>query len=460
MTHERFRFKDREDLERRIGELGLDIPLSDDIAVLFTPIQIGDRSLPNRLVVHPMEGADASPSGSPSDLTFRRYRRFAEGGASMIWFEAAAVTGEGRSNPRQLRIGPETTAGLKRLVEETRRTAGNKFGPGHGVFLVLQLTHSGRFSKPGETPRPVITHHSPLLDARLGLPPDYPLITDEELDSLQEAFVSASDVARRAGFDAVDIKACHGYLVSELLASFTRTGSRYGGPLANRVRFLVETAEKIRASVQGIFVTSRLNVFDALPYPYGFGVNRNNPGQFDMTEPIELIEILENSGLPLLSIACGIPAYAPHYGRPFDKPLIGQEPPDEHPLASVARLLRLTGEVQKAFPGVAVLGPGYSWLRQFFPHAAAAAVRTGKAALIGLGRESLAYPDWPNELAEKGVLDPARVCLTCSKCSLLLREGSRVGCPVRDADVYAAEYRETRKVARRQKRAVRRRRSR
>jgi 2,4-dienoyl-CoA reductase (NADPH2) len=456
MPHERFRFKDRDDLERKIAELGLDIPLSDDIAVLFTPVRIGDRSLPNRLVVHPMEGADASPSGSPSDLTFRRYRRFAEGGASMIWFEAAAVTGEGRSNPRQLQVGPETTAGLKKLVEETRRTAEIKFGPGHGMFLVLQLTHSGRFSKPGGTPRPVITHHSPFLDDRFGLPPDYPLITDEALDALQEAYVSAADAASRAGFDAVDVKACHGYLVSELLASFTRAGSRYGGPLDNRVRFLVETAEKIRTRVPGIVVTSRMSVYDALPYPYGFGVDRNDPERFDLSEPVDLIEILKNRGVPLLSIACGIPAHAPHFGRPYDKPPIGQEHPDEHPLAGVARLLGLTGEIQKAFPSLAVVGAGYSWLRQFFPYAAAAAVRTGKAALIGLGRESLAYPDWPNALAEEGILDPAMVCLACSKCSLMLREGSRVGCPVRDADFYAAEYREARKAARERKRGARR----
>ncbi len=456
MPHERFRFKDRTDLERRAGELGLDIPLSDDIAVLFTPVRIGERVLPNRLVVHPMEGADASSSGGPSDLTFRRYRRFAEGGASVIWFEAAAVAGEGRSNPRQLRVEPEMAEGLKKLVGETRRTAENKFGQGHGVFLVLQLTHSGRFSKPGGVPKPVIAHHSPLLDARLGLPPNYPLITDEELNRLQEAYVSAADVARRAGFDAVDIKACHGYLVSELLASFTRTESRYGGPLENRVRFLVETAQKIRTNVEGILVTSRLNVFDALPYPYGFGVSQTDGSQSDSSEPLELIEILRKSGVSLLSVACGIPAYAPHFGRPCDKPLAGQELPDEHPLTGVARLLRLTGEVQKAFPDMAVVGPGYSWLRQFFPYAAAAAVRTGKASLIGLGRESLAYPDWPNDLAENGVLDPKKVCLACSKCSLMLREGSRVGCAVRDADIYAAEYREARKAARQKKRAARR----
>jgi 2,4-dienoyl-CoA reductase (NADPH2) len=433
MPHERFRFKDREDLERRAGELGLDIPLSDDVAVLFTPVQLGGRVLPNRLAVHPMEGADASSSGGPSDLTFRRYRRFAEGGASTIWFEAAAVTGEGRSNPRQLRVGPETAEGLNKLVEETRRTAEKKFGPGHSVFLVLQLTHSGRFSKPSGVPQPVIAHHR-----------------------LQEAYVSTAEIARRAGFDAVDIKACHGYLVSELLASFTRAESRYGGPLENRARFLVETAHKIRSNVPGILVTSRLNVFDALPYPYGFGVSRVDSLQPDLSEPVKIIEILRNSGFSMLSVACGIPAYAPHFGRPCDKPIAGRELPDEHPLVGVARLLLLTGDVQKAYPNTAVVGPGYSWLRQFFPYAAAAAVRTGKASLIGLGRESLAYPDWPNDLAERGVLDPKKVCLACSKCSLMLREGSRVGCAVRDSDAYAGEYREARKAARQKKRAGRR----
>ncbi len=68
MPHERFRFKDRRALEQKIAELGLDIPLSDDISVLFSPIVVARRILPNRFVILPMEGADGDPNGRPAPL--------------------------------------------------------------------------------------------------------------------------------------------------------------------------------------------------------------------------------------------------------------------------------------------------------------------------------------------------------------------------------------------------------
>jgi 2,4-dienoyl-CoA reductase-like NADH-dependent reductase (Old Yellow Enzyme family) len=455
MKHDRFRFKDRSALEEKIAELGFDIRLSDDISILFSPVVIAGRTLHNRLLIHPMEGADAGPDGGPSNLTFRRYRRFAGGGAAVIWFEAAAVLENGRGNPRQLLVSARTGDALKRLVEATRRAAAAKSGPGHSPFLILQLTHAGRFARPQGRPRPVISQRSPVLDALLGLPSDFPLVRDDELASIRDAFIAAAKIARAAGFDAVDIKSCHGYLVSELLSAITRPVSRYGGPFENRARFLLETAAGIRAEAPGIEITSRLNVFDALPHPHGFGVDRDNPETPDLSEPIELIGMLARSGLPLLSVSCGIPAYRPHFGRPYDKPMTGQDPPGEHPLAGVARLLRLTGEIQRAHPALPIVGPGYSWLRQFFPQVAAAAVEIGKASLVGLGRGAIAYPDWVRDLAEKGILDSRRVCITCSKCSEMLRWGSRVGCAVRDSEIYADEYKKARTAARRTRRAPR-----
>jgi 2,4-dienoyl-CoA reductase-like NADH-dependent reductase (Old Yellow Enzyme family) len=448
MAHERFHFKDRSALEQKIAELALDIPLADDISVLFSPVSVAQKTLPNRFVVLPLEGVDADASGGPSGLTLRRYLRFAQGGAGLIWFEATSVSDDGRSHPGQLRISPRTKDAFKRLVEKTRQAAQKKFGPGHTPLLVLQLTHSGRFAQPEGKFAPVIAQHNAVLDDRMGLPPDYPLISDAALDALQEVYVSAAALASEAGFDGVDIKACHGYLVSELLASFTRRGSRYGGPLENRIRFLEETVRKTKEMVRGLFITSRLSLFDGVPYPYGFGVDRQNPEKEDLSEPIELVGRLARLGYPLLGISLGIPGHRPHYGRPYDKPLIGQELPEEHPLAGVARWLRLTAQIQKTFPALPIVGAGFSWLRQFFPHAAAAMVQTQKAALIGLGREALAYPDWVNDLAERGVVDPRKVCLTCSKCSQMLRAGSRVGCAVRDAKIYQPEYREVRKKAR------------
>ncbi len=456
MPHERFHFKDRAALEKKIAALGLDIPLSDDISILFSHAVVARKILPNRFVILPMEGADGDPSGRPTDLTLRRYKRYAEGGASVVWFEATALTPDGRSNPRQLFINPESRDGFKRLVKETRLAAHRKFGHDHNLILILQLTHSGRFAKPDGRPAPVIAQHSPLLDDKLGLSPEHPLITDAALDALQDDYVAAAGLAREAGFDGVDVKACHGYLVSELLAAFTRRDSRYGGGFENRTRFLVETSERIKQSVRGIFVTGRLSLYDSLPYPHGFGVSQNDPGEPDLSEPIRLIKKLRDIDFPILAVSLGVPAHQSHFGRPYDKPLIGQKLPDEHPLVGVSRWLRLTSEIQKAFATLPVVGSGYSWLRQLFPHVAAAMVETDKASLIGLGRESLAYAGWVNALAADGFLDPRKVCVCCSKCSQMLRAGCAVGCAVHDAGVYQAEYREARKRAREVRRTEKR----
>ena len=445
MNHERFHFRNRRALERKIEELGLDLPLADDISILFSPVKVAGTILPNRFAIHPLEGADSESSGSPSDLTFRRYRRFGQSGCGLIWFEATAVTEAGQSNPRQLMIAKESKDGFKRLVEETRQEARKKFGSDRMPLLILQLTHSGRFSKPADKPRPVIAQHNPILDGKMELPPDYPLITDKELDELQEIFVSAGELSREAGFDGVDVKACHGYLVSELLASFTREESKYGGPFENRTRFLLETSKKIRERVKGLLVTSRLSIFDSLPWPYGFGASRLQPGKEDLTEVKALVQKLAQLGFPLLNLSAGVPKHKPHYGRPYDIPLLGMPLPEEHPLVGVSRLLRLGGELQKAFPSLPMVGTGYSWLRHFFPNVAAAMVQTGKIAIVGLGRGALAYPDWLDDLAEYGVLNLRKVCTTCSRCSQLLRDGGRVGCTVRDAEIYAPEYRKVRR---------------
>ncbi len=454
-VHERFRFRDRAGLEKRIGELGLDIPLADDLSPLFTPLAVGGKAVANRLVTLPMEGADADPAGAPTDLTFRRYRRFARGGCGLIWFEAAAVRPEGRGNPRQLMASERTAGSLARLVEETRRAAAERFGAGRPLLLILQLTHAGRFAKPEGRPSPVIAQHNPVLDSRMRLSADHALITDSSLDALREDYVRAASLAARAGFDGVDIKACHGYLVSELLAARARADSRYGGPFANRSRFLLETIQKIRVEAPGLLVGTRLNLYDAIPWPFGFGADPAGGDDEDLREPRELSRKLAAAGVSLIAATCGIPAYKSHYGRPFDTPVTGVELPAEHPLVGVARWLRITAAAQTAAPEIRVVGGGYSWLRHFFPPVAAAMVSSGRASLIGLGREAIAYPDWAADLESSGRLDPRRVCTACSKCSEMLRGGSRVGCAVRDAELYAPEYRRAREVARADRRLSR-----
>ena len=437
--HEPFQFHSLQQLRERIADLGLELKASDDLSPLFEPAIVEGLRLANRLVVLPMEGCDARPDGSPAELTFRRYRRFAAGGAGLLWFEATAVVEEGRANPRQLWLHPGSAAAFASLVEDSRRAAREALGEAHRPFLVLQLTHSGRYSRPGRNPGPIIAHHSPYLDPLQKLPPDYPLISDSELEQLEDRYVEVAALAQRAGFDAVDIKACHRYLVSELHASFTREG-RYGGTFENRSRFLRNVVAKIRESVPGLPVTSRLNVYDAMAHPYGFGVDREDPAKPDLEEPVALVRSLRAMGAPLVNITIGNPYYNPHVNRPFDLPTTGGAIPTESPLVGVARFIEIVRHFQRKFPDMLVVGGGYSWLRQFFPNVAAASVRDDWVSLVGVGRMAFAYPDFARDLADRGRLDPERVCVACSACTQIMRDGGRSGCVPRDAEIYEPIY--------------------
>jgi 2,4-dienoyl-CoA reductase (NADPH2) len=437
--HEPFQFHSLSDLRTRIAELRLNLPLDEDFRVLIEPVKVGAFTLPNRLVVLPMEGCDGAPDGAPGELTVRRYRRFASGGAGLLWVEATAVIPEARANPRQLWIHQGTTSEFTAMVDATHRAARETCGPSHRPMLVLQLTHSGRYSKPGGQPAPIIAHRSKFLDPIHKLPPDFPLISDGELERLEDAYVAAARCAQRAGFDAVDVKACHRYLISELHASHTREG-RYGGSFENRSRFFRSVVGKIRLQVPGILVTSRMNAYDAMAYPYGFGVDKEDPSKPDLDEPVELVRVLAEAGTPLVNITIGNPYFNPYVNRPFDLPVAGAPMPPEPPLTGVARFVQIVRRIQSEFPRMAVIGGGYSWLRQFFPYQAAANVRNGWVSLVGLGRMSFAYPDFPRDLAERGGLDPEKVCVACSACTQIMRDGGRTGCVPRDAAIYEPIY--------------------
>jgi len=442
--HRRFHLKDVGLLRAELSGLGLSLPIEEDLSILGERLMVAGHELPNRFAVLPMEGFDAAPDGSPGPLAFRRYLRYAEGGSGLIWFEATAVLSEARSNPHQLVLHAASADQFARLVDQTRQAARRAFG--HELLLVIQLTHSGRYSKPGGVPRPMIAHHSAVLDPRHNLPPDYPLVSDDYLDRLQDVYVDAARLAAQAGFDGVDVKACHRYLVSELLASFTRPG-KYGGSLENRSRWLREVIGRIRDCVAGLLATTRINVYDAIPYPYGFGVDRRDHEVPDLAEPIEVLGQLRGLGIPLANATIGNPYFNPHYGRPYDRPIAGAAPPEEHPLAGVVRFLQITRQVQQALPDLPVVGGGYSWLRHLMPYVAAGVLRLGWARLIGQGRGAFAYPDSVKDVLSEGRMRPEKTCVTCSGCSQIMRDGTMTGCVVRDRRIYAEQYRLGRRYA-------------
>jgi NADPH2 dehydrogenase len=219
-----FTYRSLEDLRNDIASRNLDIRLEDNIEALFEPVAIGALRSGNRLAVHPMEGCDGTLDGRPDELTFRRWERFGAGGAKLIWGEATAVVPEARANPRQLLLTDETAPDFKRLQATARQAHRERFGRDDDLVIGLQLTHSGRWSYP----QPLIARHSPTLDPLKYIEPNAHLLDDAYLQGLEDAYVRAAVLARNAGFDFVDIKRCHTYLLNELLAARDRPGP-YGG---------------------------------------------------------------------------------------------------------------------------------------------------------------------------------------------------------------------------------------
>jgi 2,4-dienoyl-CoA reductase-like NADH-dependent reductase (Old Yellow Enzyme family) len=404
-----------------------------------------------------MEGCDGTLDGLPDELTFRRWERFGAGGAKLIWGEATAVVPEGRANPRQLLIDERTAPALAELFKRTRQAHKQRFGRDDDLIVGLQLTHSGRFSHP----KPLIPQHSPPLDAVKGITADYPVITDAYLEELEDSYLTAATLASEAGFDFVDIKQCHGYLLNELLGSREREAA-YGGDFEGRTRFVRNVIGKIRGKLGNtLILASRVNVFDGPPfrkradgtgepvfdglYRWGFGNNRNDPTVADLSEPLQLIGVLRKAGVSLVNVTMGSPYWNPHFGRPFERPPVDGYWPPEHPLVGVERHFELTAAVQQAFPDLTVVGSGYSWLRHYAAEAGEGNVREGKVSIVGLGRGAIAYPDFAADLMERGEMIDRKSCIGVSYCTALMRAKNNelgqfpVGCVPRDP-LFAEEF--------------------
>lgn len=434
-AHEKFNFKSLDEIRNRTRELGLGFGYEEDIKVLGTPMKVGGLTAANRFAVLPMEGCDSNTDGSPSQLVYDRYLKYAEGGFGLIWFEANAIVPEGRANELQMMLTASNVEKFKDLVKKVDDLCMEKHG--FKPVKILQLTHSGRYSRPeGHRARPIVPQHDPMLDKGNEI-----IVSDEYLDSLPERYVISAMLAKEAGFDGVDIKACHRYLMSELLASHTREG-RYGGSFENRSRLLLDSIKAVKKAMGDDFiVASRFNVFDAHPYPYGFGCAKDDMWTFDETEPVRLVQEMVKAGVGLLSNSGGNPYYIyPQVTRPFDKSSYGIPTPEEHPLESINRLFHLTEVVKRAAGDVPVIGNGYTWLRQFLPYAAAYNINAGRCDFVGLGRESFAYPDAPKDTLEKGAMDPRKCCITCSICTQIMRDHGTTGCAVRNSSVYMPLY--------------------
>lgn len=396
-------------------------------SILENPVEIYGRKAENRIVLHPMEGCDGTSEGAIDELTKRRYHRFAKSGAGIIWFEATAVCAEGRANPRQLFLNESTKESYKILIDEIRDISlkENGFTP----IIIVQLTHSGRFSKPNGTPEPIVAYRNPHWETGKENQP-YVIATDEYCKTISEKYAKAAKLAEEVGFDGIDVKCCHGYLFNEFLSATKRDGI-YGGNLENRTRLYFDCIDSVRNSVKNVFITTRLNACDCFPYPYGFGVDETN--NIDLKETKEIIKKLSEKGIELINLTLGNPYLIPHINRPcINAPEDGN--------IGINRIRDITSELKKAFPDIRFVMSGLSYKAEHALDYSSEIIEEGVADFAGFGRMTFAYPEFYKDYIKNGSIEKNKVCLRCSKCSELMRNASVAGCPVRDSEVYMPYY--------------------
>jgi len=453
--------KSVEEFREYVGELGIDLSCDDAIITgssspLCRPLEVYGRKIGNRWTIHPMEGWDGTTSGGATEPMIRRWRRFGESGAKLIWgCEAMAVRPDGRANPNQLIISKETEADLAMLRETLLAAHRERYGTSDDMLIGFQLTHSGRFCKPWDNRKlePRAAYRHPILDRKFGVTSDEQVFSDDELKALVEDYLRAAKVARSVGADFVDVKHCHGYLLHELLSANTRPGP-YGGSFENRTRMLREIVEGIRSEVPGMLIGVRVSAFDfvpfkpdparstgnalgpgipedyshCLPYRYAFGVNQDNPVEYDLTETCAFLSLLESLDIQLVNVTAGSPYYNPHIQRPALRPPSDGYAPPEDPLVGVARQINVVKNLKARFPKLVLVGTAYSYLQEYLPHVAQHYLRHGHVDTVGLGRMVLTYPRMLADATETGVLDTKAICRTLSDCTTGPRKGLPSGC--------------------------------
>jgi 2,4-dienoyl-CoA reductase-like NADH-dependent reductase (Old Yellow Enzyme family) len=382
--------------------------------ILNSRVQIGKKATPNRIVNQPMEGNDADEAGNPTELTRERYRRLAEGGAGVIFFEALTISQESRARKNQLGIYERTAGSLERLIKEMR-------GINRDSLILLQITHSGRQSS-ADFSRLVSAYPTGNQKAHV--------LSAGEIEEIENEFARAAVLAQQVGADGIDFKQCHGYLGAEILRPANTRKDRFGGSFENRTRFFTETAQKIKSAVrsESFLLGARFSVYEGIPG--GFGTSGPEEVIEDLSEPQAFAKLIEKMGFHYINVTAGVPVITPEIVRPSKNYLEG-----------VYRHFGWAKAIKKAV-GIPVIGSGYSYLgkgtnewkelapgKRGFSYWAEKNLSQGLCDLVGIGRQSLADPLFARKILG-GRSSEINYCLTCGGCSVLLRSQAQTGCTV------------------------------
>ena len=446
-------FKEASSFRQYISALGINLHLDENVqSGSSSPLgrtykMKNGFTIGNRFCILPMEGWDGHVDGNPTEFTHRRWKRFGESGAKLIWGgEAVSVRQDGRSNPNQLLINDKTINGLKALLRTLTDAHKNRFGSTDDLLVGLQLTHSGRFSCPSKhtVPEPQIIYNHPILDKRFREETKVHKLDERDLDFLILDYIAAAKLAYKAGFKFVDIKHCHGYLAHELLSNI-QSNDKYSGCFENRTRFLKEIVTGIRAEVPRLEIGVRLSAFDfapfelgndltgilspdiQLPYKHAFGGDESGTG-IDLSETYRLLDLFADLDIEMVCITGGSPYYNPHIQRPAIFPPSDGYLPPEDPLVGVARQIEVTKKLKIHREDLLIVGSCYTYLQDWLPNVGQYNVRNNMVDFVGLGRMVLSYPDLPADILEGNEMKRKSICRTFSDCTTAPRHGMISGC--------------------------------
>lgn len=338
---------------------------------LFDPMTLRGMTVRNRIWLPPMDTYSAlAQDGLPTPFHYQHYVSRAMGGFGMVIVEATAVTPEGRISPCDLGLWADEQMDAWRWIVADAKAA--------GATMAVQLNHAGRKASTGcfsigyehesvpeeqggwQTVGPSVNAFGPLDKPRE--------LTVDEIHAIVDQFRDAAWRAYDIGFDAVEIHAAHGYLLSQFLDPLiNEREDEYGGSFDNRIRILVEVVDAVRSVIP-----------DTMPVLVRVSATDWAAGGWDLDQTVDLAKVLKKHGVDLMDVSTGgmIPGVTipvkPDYQVPF------------------AEQVRSRAEIPTTAVGLITK-----------PKQAKKILKSGAADAIEIGRAALRDPNWPLRAAHK-----------------------------------------------------------
>ena len=361
---------------------------------LFAPAKIGPVLLRNRILMAPMTTRHADAEGYVTSASLAYYHARAKGGVGLLTVEMAGPEKVGRHRHHELGLYDDRfLEGLRQLVAVIHK---------EGAKASIQLGHGGGHTRHdicGEEPiaPSAVVHSVHEGHTELIIPQ---AMTLERIKQSQHSFVAAALRAQQAGFDAVEIHAAHGYLLSQFLSLVenVRTDA-YGGSLENRARFSLEVVRQIKDAAPGLAVIFRMNGEDFFE------------GGITLDDGVQLAQWVEKAGADAIHVTAG------HYrSQPSAAIMIP-------PMAAGRMPFRDYAKAIKAKVAIPVITVG----RYGDPADAKEVISSGDADFVALGRPLLADSEWVNKASHH---ETPRPCIACNTCVDGMRDGLKLHCLV------------------------------